>query len=264
MSMSLMVLAMKARVGNPLRKLVLIKLADNASDSGECWPAVSTIAEHCEISERSVQNHIKQLVIDGFVRVEKRRGENGVSKSNIYHLQLKWEGANPAPYKKPSKTEGANPAPYGANAAGGGCKSCGGEGANPAPRTSQLEPVNEPNTPPTPSGRGTTKPKFDPLAVELPVWLQQSVWQEWVEYRRALQKPIKTQQGVTGLIRKLEEYRRQGFSPEQVIQHSMACEYRGLFAPASVQATRTTNVNFVSEPDKVIPSGFRGSFVAGN
>ncbi|MDI1390068.1 KilA-N domain-containing protein, partial [Escherichia coli] len=35
----LMVKAMKIRVGNPLRKLVLIKLADNASDQGECWPS---------------------------------------------------------------------------------------------------------------------------------------------------------------------------------------------------------------------------------
>ena len=61
MSMSLMVQAMKARVGNPLRKLVLIKLADNASDSGECWPAVATIAFECEISERSVQNHMCAL-----------------------------------------------------------------------------------------------------------------------------------------------------------------------------------------------------------
>ena len=34
MSMELMVKAMKIRVGNPLRKLVLIKLADNASDQG--------------------------------------------------------------------------------------------------------------------------------------------------------------------------------------------------------------------------------------
>lgn len=37
MSMLLMVQAMRARVGNPLRKLVLIKLADNANDEGESW-----------------------------------------------------------------------------------------------------------------------------------------------------------------------------------------------------------------------------------
>ena len=41
MSMELMVKAMKIRVGNPLRKLVLIKLADNASEQG--GPATSIL-----------------------------------------------------------------------------------------------------------------------------------------------------------------------------------------------------------------------------
>lgn len=253
-----MVLAMKARVGNPLRKLVLIKLADNASDSGECWPAVSTIAEHCEISERSVQNHIKQLVKDGFVRVEERRGENGVSRSNIYHLLLNWEGANPAPYKKPPITEGANPAPYGANAAGGGCKSCGGEGANPAPRTSQLEPVIESNTPPPPSKRGRRGPLFDPMTMELPDWLPASLWEEWVSFRRDLRKPIRTRQGANGAISELNKFRQQGFSPEEVINHSIAREYQGLYAPGNHRLQVSRDVNRVSEPDNVIPPGFRG------
>ena len=38
MSMLLMVAAMKAKLGNPIRKLVLIKLADNANDDGICCP----------------------------------------------------------------------------------------------------------------------------------------------------------------------------------------------------------------------------------
>jgi hypothetical protein len=45
MSMELMVKAMKTKVGNPLRKLVLVKLADNASDQGECWPSYQHIAD---------------------------------------------------------------------------------------------------------------------------------------------------------------------------------------------------------------------------
>jgi hypothetical protein len=56
MSMDLMVKAMKIKVGNPLRKLVLLKLAD-ASDLGECWPSFNHIAEQCEISRRSVISH---------------------------------------------------------------------------------------------------------------------------------------------------------------------------------------------------------------
>ncbi|EPX2177583.1 helix-turn-helix domain-containing protein [Serratia marcescens] len=138
MSMEMMVRAMKIKVGNPLRKLVLLKLADNASDQGECWPSVPYLAEQCEISERSVQNHIQQLVKDGLVRIEKRLAENGLNRSNVYHITLSVSGANPAPY-------GAAPAPYGAAPAPGGESPAPGGGAAPAPRISHsFEPVNEP------------------------------------------------------------------------------------------------------------------------
>ncbi|MFW0973700.1 helix-turn-helix domain-containing protein [Leclercia pneumoniae] len=101
---------------------MLIKLADNASDSGECWPAVATIAYECEISSRSVQTHIRQLVKDGFVRVEERRDPSGVNRSNIYHLTFNSEGENPAPYKKQASVQGEGAAPYGENRAGGRVK----------------------------------------------------------------------------------------------------------------------------------------------
>lgn len=87
MSMTLMVAAMKATVGNPLRKLVLIKLADQANDQGECWPSFAHIAEHCEITRRSVINHINALRNAGFLSVENRPGEKGNS-SNLYHLHI--------------------------------------------------------------------------------------------------------------------------------------------------------------------------------
>ncbi|MDY2571244.1 helix-turn-helix domain-containing protein, partial [Salmonella enterica subsp. enterica serovar Typhimurium] len=91
MSMELMVKAMKIRVGNPLRKLVLIKLADNASDQGECWPSYQHIADQCEISKRSVMNHIAALCESGLVKKVTRKGEKGNS-SNIYLLHLDGAG----------------------------------------------------------------------------------------------------------------------------------------------------------------------------
>lgn len=135
MSMEMMVQAMKIKVGNPLRKLVLLKLADNANDQGECWPAVQYIAEQCEISKRSAQNHIQQLVKDGLVRIEERKAENGLNRSNIYHLVLNNYGADAAPY-------GANPAPMGASATGGRVQEL-------HPESVSLEPVIEP-IPPNP------------------------------------------------------------------------------------------------------------------
>ena len=96
MSMGLMVAAMKLRVGNPLRKLVLIKLADNASDMGECWPSYQHIADQCEISKRSVMNHITALCESGLLRKEIRKGGPKGNSSNVYFLTLDG-GAPPAP-----------------------------------------------------------------------------------------------------------------------------------------------------------------------
>jgi DNA-binding transcriptional ArsR family regulator len=87
MSMELMVKAMKTKVGNPLRKLVLVKLADNASDQGECWPSYQHIADQCEIDRSTVRRHIKALEAQGLLRVENREGPKGNS-SNLYHLRL--------------------------------------------------------------------------------------------------------------------------------------------------------------------------------
>lgn len=127
--MLLMAKAMTMKVGNPLRKLVLLKLADNASDLGECWPSYQHIADQCEISKRSVMNHIDALCDAGLVRKEYRPGPKGNS-SNVYHLNL--HGA------------GDSLGGSAANSLGSAGDSLGGS-AGAAPRTSHsFEPINEP------------------------------------------------------------------------------------------------------------------------
>lgn len=88
MSMLLMVKAMNTKVGNSLRKLVLIKLADNANDQGECWPSHSYIADQCECSKSAVKTHIADLIKSGLLTKENRLGGEKGNKSNIYVLQL--------------------------------------------------------------------------------------------------------------------------------------------------------------------------------
>ncbi|EMQ3722422.1 helix-turn-helix domain-containing protein, partial [Salmonella enterica subsp. enterica serovar Lubbock] len=70
MSMNLMAKAMSIKVGNPLRKLVLIKLADNANDEGECWPSYQHIADQCEVSRSTVKSHIRALEDMGLLKRE--------------------------------------------------------------------------------------------------------------------------------------------------------------------------------------------------
>lgn len=87
-----MVRAMKTKVGNPLRKLVLIKLADNASEKGECWPSYQHVADQCEISKRSVMSHINALCVAGFIRKEARKGGPKGNSSNLYHFRVDGAG----------------------------------------------------------------------------------------------------------------------------------------------------------------------------
>ncbi|EMF8383350.1 helix-turn-helix domain-containing protein [Klebsiella variicola] len=135
MSMDLMVQAMKIKVGNPLRKLVLLKLADNASDLGECWPSYQHIADQCEISKRSVMNHIQALCECGLIKKELRTGPKGNS-SNVYQLNLR--SARDSPGGSASRSlPGATDSLLGAGDSLGGS-------AGAAPRISHsFEPVNE-------------------------------------------------------------------------------------------------------------------------
>ncbi|HBS4912561.1 TPA: helix-turn-helix domain-containing protein [Klebsiella pneumoniae] len=145
MSMTLMAKAMAIKTGNPIRKLVLIKLADNANDSGECWPSYKHIADHCECSKSAVRDHIDALISMGLLVKENRPGvKNGKGNaSNLYCMNLD----NPMPPKSiapmPPESTGMPPksiAPM----------PCGGT------RTSHsFEPVIEPTDPPNPqTGEG--------------------------------------------------------------------------------------------------------------
>jgi len=90
MSMILMVKAMKTKVGSPLTKLVLLKMADNANDQGQCYPSYQYIADQCEISKRSAMIHIKKLCDLGMLRKSLRASDNPQvpNVSNYYTLTL--------------------------------------------------------------------------------------------------------------------------------------------------------------------------------
>lgn len=87
MSMMLMSKAFGLKVGNARKKLVLLKLADNANDKGECWPSYQHIAEQCEISRRSAMRYIDELVEDGLIKKISRTGPKG-NATNVYVVTL--------------------------------------------------------------------------------------------------------------------------------------------------------------------------------
>ncbi|HCI4470735.1 replication protein [Klebsiella pneumoniae] len=79
---------------------------------------------------------------------------------------------------------------------------------------------------------------FDASAVQLPDWLSTEIWSSWVAYRRDLKKPIKSQQTVTQAINLLDRCRLNGYSPEEIINQSIANGWQGLFEPKGARPQR--------------------------
>lgn len=93
MSIELITKAFKTKTANSTQKLILIKLADNANDDGQCFPSHRHIADQCQCTRRTVINAIKALEEQGLLTIEERRDFNsGQQKSNIYHLHLDGAG----------------------------------------------------------------------------------------------------------------------------------------------------------------------------
>lgn len=73
-------------------------------------------------------------------------------------------------------------------------------------------------------------PAFDPSELEIPGWLPREDWRRWCADRRERRKPV-TAEGAKSQLRKLDGYRADGFSPSEVIEHSIAGGFQGLYAP---------------------------------
>jgi hypothetical protein len=63
------------------RKMVLLSLADNANDRGECYPSIEAVATRCGMSVRAVQGHVAELEKAGMLSRQER-----VGRSNLFVL----------------------------------------------------------------------------------------------------------------------------------------------------------------------------------
>lgn len=87
MSIKCMNWAWSQQTGSPASKVVLMKLADNADDTGYAFPSIPLIGELCEMHPRSVQRHIRHLAGRNLL-CWANRYEAGVQSSNAYWLNL--------------------------------------------------------------------------------------------------------------------------------------------------------------------------------
>lgn len=240
MSMLLMVKAMQSKVGNPLRKLVLIKLADNANDQGECWPSYQYIADQCEMSKRSVMAHIEALTEAGFLRKELRLGGVKGNKSNVYTLMIPSAGdslgvvqeihhpsANAAP---PSAGDSLPPS------------------AGAAPRICHsLEPVKEPVIE-TKSGKNVFE--FS----EWPYMADQQIFNDWVLLRKSKRAPV-TQTVINQVGKELTKAVQNGWTVNDALAEAVFAGWHGfkyewLITRSSSGKQSSGNINQIANAAK--------------
>ena len=264
MSFKLVAEVLDIKVGNPLRKMVLIKLADQANDDGVCWPSYESIAKTCEISRRSVISHIQWLEEHGFLRIEKRyNAAESKNFSNNYHLTLR-NGKQAVKTKCKSRTSAANSL-GGANAALGGANDSLSNGENAAPK-----PISKPtNESINESSSGTPKkPKPKSASLEKPCDVSDQTWHDLLALRKAKKSPLtisawniakkqideaqaKTNHTLEQILLVWIERGWQGFKAEWYFNHINAQNTQGnqhanhqpTFAPTQQQSSHETYSN---------------------
>lgn len=70
-----------------LYKLILMKICDNASDEGLCFPSIGNIAEMCDCSRTTVKERLSHLVGMGLITKEARY-KNNKQGSNYYYVNI--------------------------------------------------------------------------------------------------------------------------------------------------------------------------------
>ena len=260
MSMNLMAKAMNIKVGNPLRKLVLIKLADNANDNGECWPSYQHVADQCEVSRSTVKSHIRALEEMGLLKREfRRKGE--LNQSNVFYLTL-------------DNAQQIQPESGGAGAARGG-------GAGAAPRTyHSFEPVKEPVNEPIAVGASvdesvrvrSNRPEYSPEFEQ--AWLvypkraggnsKSAAFKAW---KARLNEGVNPETMLEGVKRYAGWVSAMGNSGTQFVKQAVTFfgpdrHFEESWEVPAVSAARREDPYFKASYDNVdysqIPAGFRG------
>jgi hypothetical protein len=174
--------------GSTLR-FVLIALADNANDDGECWPSVATISRKTGICERAVRTALRQLESDGWLSTAVNGGRGGANKYTI----------NPAPHAPGIKCPTAPHAP---------------------PPRHDVPPTPAPHAP-EPSLNRQLEPsviyKGDPVKDVLTAWASEKAALSFIAYRKKSKGKALTETAAKRLAETLKAIFQAGADPDDAL-----------------------------------------------
>lgn len=187
---------------------VLCALAGYADDGGKCFPSQKRLAEQTRQTERSVVNQLNALEASGYIqrtRVQGRKGYRLIAKDQVQHVHLhekvvhSQQGVGDEPISDIHEADSK-------------------ESESHAPPS---KPVNEPVSELIP-------PKSPTPQLVLPVWLPEEAWNDFVDHRLSMKKPL-SEKAKELSLRALEKLRHEANDPVEVINQSIMRGWAGLF-----------------------------------
>lgn len=98
MSTRLMALAWPLRM-SPSKKAVLVSMADNANDEGECWPSINTMCERTCLGRTAIIDAIKGLEDDGLIVADRSNGRHTTYRLTLSNQSATRTGPPPEPVR---------------------------------------------------------------------------------------------------------------------------------------------------------------------
>ena len=92
----------------PVKKMILLSIADCANDQGEAFPGYAEIASKSSVCAKTVQRNTEKLQQMGLIKITVRKKGKRYN-SNLYHCQL--DVLEPLPIKPKEKKGGENKEP---------------------------------------------------------------------------------------------------------------------------------------------------------
>jgi hypothetical protein len=208
----------KSKIGDPVAKSVLLKLADNANDQGQCWPSIANISAETELSQRTIQTKIRKL--ESMKLLATKRGVNRCA----YTLKIDKIDALP----RVREMQGARDA---------GCISRHStpQELHPTPQEVQLHIENRHRT--------VIEPSKGLFPSDLPFQSESfaNTWQLWIQHRKELKKPI-TKQATKMALKELATM--QEHEAIAAINYSIKKNWRAIYPdPNANNPSKTITVN---------------------
>lgn len=193
----------------PVPKSVLVSLADNANDAGECWPSLDTIAKRTCVHRASVIRAIATLEQLGHVSADRSSGRH--TRYLIHPVEDLFEQKPVAQRDLSQKATGSTVQPV---------AECNPSQTVTNPSQSATGPVAQCDSNRKEPKATKSKSKEAVSTFVLPDWIRADIWAAYLQTRKK-KRAASTDFAFGLVITELIKLRAQGHEPNAVLESSI-------------------------------------------